>query len=363
MSRTLLPSGCYDLLPPFARQETLLLSALLSHFEMNGYAQVSPPLLEYTESLLAGRGADTAAQVFRVMDPETNKVMGLRPDITLQIARIAATRLAHAPLPLRLSYAGNVLRTHGEGLSTGRQLRQAGIELIGAESAEADAEVIIVAAEALTRAGLKRFSVDLHLPSLVGALLADEALNEAETAEVLAAVAHKDASAPCLARLSGAGALKELMFACGSASEVLPRLRDARAEPVRQVAALLAHALPDGVEVTVDLTEAWGFAYYHGVSYSLFAPGAAQDIGRGGRYRIDGVEATGCTLYLDGLRRLLPAPPEPERVLVAGGDAAILQELQAQGYVTLRALSKDAEAEAKRLGCGFYWAGGRLIGL
>src|SRR3954466_4106982 len=102
MSKMLLPSGCYDLLPPDARHESELSHALLSTFESYGYEQVSPPLLEYSENLLAGRGAALSPYTFRVMDPGAHKVMGLRADITLQIARIASSRLAHAPRPLRL---------------------------------------------------------------------------------------------------------------------------------------------------------------------------------------------------------------------------------------------------------------------
>src|SRR5689334_5987690 len=110
MSKTLLPAGCYDLLPPNARQESELSSALLSVFENFGYEQVAPPLLEYSENLLTGRGAELSPQIFRVMESGGGKVMGIRADITLQIARIALSRLAGAPRPLRLCYNGLVLR-------------------------------------------------------------------------------------------------------------------------------------------------------------------------------------------------------------------------------------------------------------
>src|ERR1700733_5683721 len=185
MTKTLLPAGCYDLLPPQARQESELSSALLSVFEGFGYEQVSPPLLEYSESLLAGRGAALSPQIFRLMDTGAHKVMGLRADITLQIARIAVSRLAHAPRPLRLCYNGLILRMQGEGLKDDRQLRQAGIELIGAASPEADAEVILVAAEALKKAGITQLSIDLNLPGIVGNLLATEKLDNAQAAKLL----------------------------------------------------------------------------------------------------------------------------------------------------------------------------------
>ena len=174
MSKTLLPSGCYDLLPPHARHESELSAALLSTFEAFGYEQVSPPLLEYSENLLAGRGAALSPYTFRVMDPTGHKVMGLRADITLQIARIAVSRLSHAPRPLRLCYNGLILRMQGEQLKNDRQLRQAGIEMIGAASPEADAEVILVAANALKKAGVSTLSIDLNLPGIVASLLAAE---------------------------------------------------------------------------------------------------------------------------------------------------------------------------------------------
>ena len=101
-------------------------------------------------------------------------MMGLRADMTPQVARIATTRLAHAPRPLRLSYAGQCLRVRGSQLAPERQVAQAGIELIGADSPEADAEIVLVGAEALAAVGLTRLSFDLTLPTLVPALL-DEA--------------------------------------------------------------------------------------------------------------------------------------------------------------------------------------------
>src|SRR5690606_23023687 len=106
-----------------------------------------------------------------VMDLHANKVMGLRADITLQIARIAAGRLGTAPRPLRLCYNGLILRMKGEDFRGDRQLRQAGIELIGAASPEADAEIIRVAAGALKRAGIRQLSIDLNLPGIAHDLL------------------------------------------------------------------------------------------------------------------------------------------------------------------------------------------------
>src|SRR3984885_15002447 len=138
----LLPAGLRDLLPPDAETEAASVEALLEVFSSHGYARVKPPLLEFADSLLAGAGAAVAEQTFRLMDPDSQRMMGLRADTTPQVARIAATRLATAPRPLRLSYAGACLRVRGNQLAPDRQMAQAGIELIGHDSPEADAETV-----------------------------------------------------------------------------------------------------------------------------------------------------------------------------------------------------------------------------
>src|SRR5271170_5040109 len=170
----LLPAGLRDLLPPDAETEAAAVEVLMDTFAAHGYQRVKPPLLEFEEQLLTGSGADLADQTFRLMDPDTRRMMGLRADMTPQVARIATTRLAHAPRPLRLSYAGQCLRVHGSQLAPDRQVAQAGIELIGHDSPDADAEIVLVATAALRALGLDSLSVDLTSPPLVPTLL-DEA--------------------------------------------------------------------------------------------------------------------------------------------------------------------------------------------
>ena len=165
--RALLPAGLRDLLPPDAETEAASVEALMEVFAAHGYQRVKPPLLEFEDSLLAGSGVAVAEQTFRLMDPESQRMMGLRADTTPQVARIATTRLAHAPRPLRLSYAGQCLRVRGSQLAPDRQIAQAGIELIGCDNPAADAEIVLVGAEALASVGLTRTSFDFTLPTLV----------------------------------------------------------------------------------------------------------------------------------------------------------------------------------------------------
>src|SRR5271157_6399121 len=169
----LLPAGLRDILPPEAELEARSVEAIMDCFAAHGYERVKPPLLEFEDSLFAGSGAATAEQTFRLMDPESQRMMGLRADTTPQIARLAATRLSASPRPLRLAYAGQCLRVRGTDLEPERQIAQAGIELIGHDAAEADAEIILTAIEALEAAGLSQLSVDLTVPRLVPDLVDD----------------------------------------------------------------------------------------------------------------------------------------------------------------------------------------------
>src|SRR6516165_2207087 len=157
----LLPSGLRDVLPPEAELEARSVAAIMECFAAHGYERVEPPLLEFEDSLFASSGAATADQAFRLMDPESQRMMALRADTTPQIARLAATRLANIPRPLRLAYSGQCLRIRGTHLQPERQIAQAGIELIGNDTAEADAEIILTAVEALAAVGLSNLSVDL----------------------------------------------------------------------------------------------------------------------------------------------------------------------------------------------------------
>lgn len=373
--KTLLPTGCYDLLPPFARQEFALSAALLDGFESYGYEQVAPPLLEYTETMLAGRGSKLADLTCRVIDTTANKVMGIRPDITLQIARIAASKLADSPKPLRLSYNGLIVRMQSDGLQEERQLRQAGIELIGAASPEADAEVILVSALTLQKAGVTALSIDLNLPGIVSALLAAERLEAAQLEALHEAVAQKDVSAIRNINIRYRDTLIELIQCAGPAERALsvisrldlPDSARTQFEDLRDVVHILNRCATDTWSLTIDATENRGLSYHSGIHFSIFIPGASYEVGRGGRYHIEHggqkIEATGFTLYVESLRRLLPKPDAAKRIFVPFSiEIADVEALQAQGYVTIHSLpgSGQGKDEAARLNCQYLYNAGKV---
>ena len=362
----LLPAGLRDLLPPEAETEAASVEAIMGVFAAHGYQRVKPPLLEFADGLLAGTGAAMADQTFRLLDPDSHRMVGLRADMTPQVARIATTRLAHLPRPLRLSYAGQSLRVRAAGLAAERQVAQAGIELIGHDSPEADAEIVEVGAEALAALGLTRISFDLTLPPLVPALLEEAGLPPSSRAALGRALDRKDAAA--VAEHGGclAGTLTDLLLAAGAADRALAALQAAALTPgarihaerlVATVAAIRARA-PE-LRLTIDPVEFRGLRYHTGVTLTVFAAGRHEELARGGRYLCGGEPATGLTLYPDAvLRAAPPRAGKPRLFLPAGTDAARAAALRAEGYATVAGLdpATDSQCEARRLGCSFVLA-------
>ena len=357
-ARALLPSGLRDVLPPDAAFEAAVEARLLELFALNGYERVDPPLAEFETSFLADEGAAIAADTFRIMDPVSQHMLALRSDMTLQVARIARTRLAGEPRPLRLAYAGQVLRVGISQLHAERQVAQAGVELIGAEGVSADAEVARLAFEALEALGVPGVSIDLGVPALMRALLADAGLED--DAALGDALGRKDAAAVAML---GGRRFSALMAATGPHEKAaqaltsldLPPEAAALRDRLLEVAAAIAAAAP-GLRITIDPVEHRGFQYYSGAAFSLFASGGRGEVGRGGRYRTDGEAGTGVTLYLDAIHRLLTPPaPRARLFLPYGADGAERLRWQADGWITVQALAPagDPEAEARRLGCSY----------
>ncbi|MGH7119039.1 MAG: ATP phosphoribosyltransferase regulatory subunit [Acetobacteraceae bacterium] len=367
----LLPAGLCDLLPPEAEREARAVADVMGVFAAHGYQRVKPPMVEFADSLFAGSGAAVAEQTFRLVDPDSQRMLGLRADITPQIGRIAATRLAGAPRPLRLCYAGQCLRVRGTEIAPDRQIGQAGIELIGSMSPAADAEIVVVGAEALAAIGIVRACFDLTLPPLAPALIEIAGIAGPERQALAHALDRKDAAA--VARHGGAlaGTLTSLLLAAGPADRALAalaaaRLPQAAASLAEQLAATVAaiRALQPALRVTVDPLEFRGFRYHTGVSMTIFTPGRTEELGRGGRYLSGEHEpATGLTLYSDALLRVAPPPPERALVYLAvNADPKAAVRLRAAGYATVAAL-EEGEDQARRLGCTHILHGADLMPL
>ncbi|HXZ02762.1 MAG TPA: ATP phosphoribosyltransferase regulatory subunit [Stellaceae bacterium] len=372
----LLPQGLRDLLPPDAATEAEVVARQMAVLGSHGYERVKPPLMEFEENLLAGAGAAMAQETFRLMDPISQRMIGLRADMTPQVARIATTRLSKVPRPLRLCYAGQVLRVRGSEIRPERQVGQVGAELIGTDEIAADVEAVTLAAAALAASGVDGLSVDLTLPTLVPAVCAGLGLNANVVKALRAALDHKDAAAVAAVGGRAAVLLGKMLASAGTAKKALASLQAldlpaaAAAERARlaAVAAAVQRAAP-GLALTVDAIENRGFEYHTGVSFTFFARGVRGELGRGGRYRTGnghGEPATGFTLYTDTVLRALPEQePRPRLYVPLGGDGAAAARRREDGWATVTGLVAvpDAAAEAKRLNCSHWLDGDAVVAL
>ena len=377
LEQGLLPTGMTDLLPGDAAFEANVVERLMACFASHGFERVKPPLLEFEDSLLSGSGAAMASQTFRLMDPVSQRMMGLRADMTLQVARIATSRLKNAPRPLKLSYAGEVLRVKGSQLRPERQFGQVGAELIGSADPAADAEVILMAADALETVGVPSISVDIALPTLVPALCRSANLDSSTRANLRAALDRKDSAGvtQLKSRLGDTltSSLTGLLKAMGPAAaalaafERLPLTGEAKAawDSLKDVVARVGAAAPS-LTLTIDPVENRGFEYHSGVTFTFFAKGVRGELGSGGRYQAgndSGEPATGLTLFMDTVLQALPAEKPKRRVFLPLGTADVDgRRLRSEGWMTVQGLSEGAgaEAEARRLKCGHVWLAGHL---
>jgi len=314
MRNWILPERIDDVLPGEADRIEALRRLLLDHFRARGYRLVQPPLVEHLESLLTGTGRDLETQTFKVVDPMSGRMLGVRADTTPQVARIDAHVLNESGVT-RLCYAGSVLRAISDDTTPSREIVQIGAELFGEPGLNGDLEVVKLLLSSLSAAGVRGLHLDLGHVGVYRALVnaAGIASNGADS-ELFAAVRSKDMPVveELTAKLPAAwrGALVTLPTLYGPAQEVLATAR-ARLPDIPSIANALtaldtlAASTANEVEALhIDLADLRGYHYQNGAVFSVFTAGVSSAIGNGGRY--DGIgrtfgrarPATGFTLYL-----------------------------------------------------------------
>lgn len=374
-SKALLPDGLRDALPPDAAHEAAIVERFMQIIGSRGYDRVDPPLVEFEDSLLEGAGQGVALATFRLMDPVSQRMMGVRADMTPQVARIAATRLRKARRPLRLAYAGPVLRVRGDQLRPERQFFEVGVELIGTDRAEADTEIISLAADALMAVGVKDLSVDINLPTLTPLVFQATGMDAEAVEKSRLALDRKDAAGVSALGGNAARILGGVLAAAGPMDEALADLAaidlpDTAREECRRletVARQVAAAIP-GLTVTIDPIENRGFEYHTGLSFTLFAKGVRGSLGRGGRYLAGGAgePAIGFTLFLDSIARAVPAPVAVQKIYLPFGTSEEAgRRLRVAGWTTVAGLEpeEDEERAARQLGCTDILRDGETVSL
>jgi ATP phosphoribosyltransferase regulatory subunit len=372
--RWLLPDGVDEVLPPFAQPLEQLRRDILDVFSSWGYELVLPPLVEFLESLQSGNGKDLDLQTFKITDQLTGRLMGVRADITPQVARIDAHRLPIDALQ-RLCYVGPVLHARADKFAGSRNPLQIGAELFGHGGIESDAEVVCLLADVLKKAELNQVTIELGHMGLFKSLIDAAALDPDATDKLLDALLRKaeveveeclsenNVSGADAAHIVGLLRLNGGVGVVGQARRVLagaPSSVLAALDAIEALIAQLRVRIPD-IDLHVDLAELRGYRYHTGLIFAAYLPGEGRPIAWGGRYDNIGRQfgrpraATGFSTDLKnliGVRRHLPS--ERKKIFAPeGSDGELLAEisrLRNQGAVVIQALAGQI-GSAIDLGC------------
>lgn len=345
--RWLLPEGVEEVLPPQALKLETLRREILDLYQSWGYELVVTPLIEYLDSLLVGSSHDLDLHTFKLTDQMSGRMMGLRADITPQVARIDARNM-HRNGPSRLCYADSVVHTRPRGLLTSRVPIRIGAELFGTASVSADVELIVLMSRTLSQAGIEPQHIVLGHVGLFRGLVAAAELEPEQEAELFDAVQRKAFAdidiwldeqveninlarmLKALCRLSGD------MTVLDEAEEVLahapPQVRQSL-EELRQTAIAVQKRLPDH-SLGFDLSELRGYKYHTGTVFAAYTPGYGRAVAKGGRYDDIGKSygrarpASGFDADLKILARLSSLDvSRPASILAPDVDDASLHEL------------------------------------
>ncbi|HEX2545417.1 MAG TPA: ATP phosphoribosyltransferase regulatory subunit [Ramlibacter sp.] len=290
MSAWVLPDHIADVLPSEARHIEELRRELLDTARGYGYELVMPPMLEHLESLLTGTGEALGLQTFKLVDQLSGRMLGLRADTTPQVARIDAHLLNRQGVT-RLCYCGPVLHTRPDRPHATREPLQFGAEIYGHAGLEADLEALQLALDSLKATKVETLTVDMADARIVRSLLAGLGMEPARLAQVHAALVAKDATelafltkdvsqaarAPLQALIRLYGDAKVLAEAAKALPDT-PVIRQA----LEHLKWLASHV--DTARVSFDLADLRGYAYYSGVRFGIYTPGATDALVRGGRY-------------------------------------------------------------------------------
>jgi ATP phosphoribosyltransferase regulatory subunit len=313
----LLPENLEDILPPQAQRIDSMRAKLLELFRVHGYELVIPPMLEYMESLLTGTGHDLDLRTFKLVDQLSGRMMGVRADITPQVARIDAHLLNRKGVT-RLCYAGSVLLTRPRGLDSTREPLQIGAEIYGHSGIESDLEIQQLLAESLAACGVSEARFDIGHVAVFRAICRRGGVGADLESELYEVLQGKDMPAlrSATKALSKAtrGALLALpeLYGDGAVIERARRALPKYPEVDRALRDLKALSRAGRIPVSVDLADLRGYHYHSGVVFAAYAPGVANAIALGGRYDEVGKAfgrarpATGFSMDLRDLVRIAP---------------------------------------------------------
>jgi ATP phosphoribosyltransferase regulatory subunit len=292
---TQIPLGTQLLFGKAAKKRRRIERTIFSVFERWNYDEIIPPIFDYYDVFAKGMGAAFEDTLYRFIDREGN-ILALRPEFTSLVAKSVATRLADHPKPLRLCYCGEVLRYEAPRGGRQREFFQIGVEHIGGDHIQSDAEIILVAIESLKKLGIRRFQINLGEMGYFSGIVERMNLSCDDLSKIKTLVDLKDTVGLRLEleRLALSEKRRNILLSLVHLTGNSDTLRTARQlvsnekslQALDHLEALLAELKKQKVEdhITIDLSEVRGQDYYTGTIFKIYVPGLGFEIGGGGRY-------------------------------------------------------------------------------
>ena len=367
MKNQLLPEGFRDSLPELATKENRVNSIFIKLMQINGFLLVKPPLLEFESSLFFLLDDNEDANSFRVLDPISQKMMGIRSDITVQIARISCGSLIELPRPLKLCYSGEVLRVNNNSLNLSRQSTQIGSEIIGIEQNDCENEIISLMIESLNNLKIKNFFINFTMPTLISAIDKDFKLSKPDLEFVRERFNNKNSDglekvSKRLKTISDA-----LIESVGDAKINLKKLKKINftknikleIQSFIKIIGRIIEDFPD-LKILIDPSEIDESNYHTGIAFKVFSENL-KELFSGGNYKVSNENCIGFSGFTESL--LLETLMKKElikKILIPKySDPELKKNLQKKGFLTFQSIKKlnkqQTKTEANKQECNYYF--------
>ena len=366
MKSQLLPEGFRDSLPDLAGKEYLISSSFLNLMKKNGYLLIKPPLLEFERSLFFLTPEKDNIDSFRLLDPVSQKMMGIRPDITLQVARLACGSLNESPRPLRLCYSGEILKAYNNGLNLSRQITQIGSEIIGIGDNFCEKELIDLIIEILKKLKIKKFFINFTMPTLIQSLSKDFNLTRDELDFVKEKYQNKNHKGIEKISKNLEEISKELLSIVGLVEANIKKLKKIDFPKHTQIEINNFIKVIDKIRkkfsnlnLYMDPLEIDGSDYHTGLAFKVFSENL-KELFTGGNYKVFKENCIGFSGYVENLVKESLLRVDNMKKIFVNEDLSdnLKKNLQKKGFIVIKAIKKLNINQIKRSArihrCEFY---------
>ena len=367
MKNQLLPEGFRDSLPELATKENRVNSTFIKLMEINGFLLVKPPLLEFESSLFFLLDDNEDANSFRVLDPISQKMMGIRSDITVQIARISCGSLVELPRPLKVCYSGEVLRVNNNNLNLSRQSTQIGSEIIGIEQNDCENEIITLMIESLNCLRIKNFFINFTMPTLISAIVKDFKLSKTDLEFVRDRFNNKNSDG--LEKISKRLKIisDALIDSVGDAKVNLKKLKKIKFTKkikleIQSFIKIISRIIKDFpcLKILIDPLEIDESNYHTGIAFKVFSENF-KELFSGGNYKVSDENCIGFSGFTESLllESFMKKKSIKKILIPKYSDPKLKKNLQKKGFFTFQAIKKlnkqQIKIEANKQECNYYF--------